>query len=290
MKRLETPPTSRNGFMEFRYLYYRVTRDLTNLSLVRRRGHDGYVVSMHQSGSHWLLHMLAAAIAEKYELPMQERLQTNILENPGASGTPNKQPGIPRIRQSHQIPNPLVTNAFMLQLLRMPNYVLLMRDPRVALVSHYKRFQHRYKISFSDYLHSRDDLMLQNGGSKKFDKDIWWGIRFFNSWNAMVKARPVGVHLVKYEDLRADTLGCLRQIVDYIGLQGMSDTLLNQAIALSSKEEMSRKEDPGRLDKVVRANEENPLVLYSEDDKKYFLAMHRRYCKADFGYDLNAGW
>jgi len=290
MNRLDTPPTSRNGFMEFRYLHDRVTRDLTNLSLVKRRGHDGYVVSMHQSGSHWLLHMLAAAIAEKYELPMQERLQTNILENSGASSTLTNQAGIPRIRQSHQIPNPLITNAFMLRLLRMPNYVLLVRDPRAILVSHYKRFQHRYKISFSDYLHTREGLMRQNGGVGYFDKDIWWGIRFLNSWHAMAEARPQGVHLVRYEDLRADTFGCLRQIVDYMGLPGMSDSLLKLAIERSSKEEMSRKEDPGRLDKVVRPNEENPLALYSEDDKKYFLAMHRRYCKADFGYDLNAGW
>ena len=284
------PPTSRNGLMKFRYLYYRVTRDLTNLSLVRRRGHDGYVVSMHQSGSHWLVHMLAAAIAEKYALPMQERLQTNILENSGTSSTMKNQPGIPRIKQSHQIPNPLITNAFMLHLLRLPNYVLLVRDPRVALVSHYKRFQHSYKISFSDYLHARDGLMLQNGGSSKFDKDIWWGIRFLNGWHAMAKARPEGVHLVRYEDLRADTFGCLRQVVDYMGLHGMSDSLLKLAIERSSKEEMSRKEDPGRLDKVVRPNDENPLAIYSEDDKKYFLAMHRRYCKADFGYDLNTGW
>jgi hypothetical protein len=70
----------------------------------------------------------------------------------------------------------------------------------------------------------------------------------------------------------------------------MSDSLLNLAIARSSKEEMSRKEDPARLDKVVRTNEENPLALYSEDDKRYFQAVYRRYCKADFGYDLNAGW
>jgi hypothetical protein len=290
MKRLDTPPTSRNGFMEFRYLYDRVTRDLTNLSLVRRRGHDGYIVSMHQSGSHWLLHMLAAAIAEKYELPMQERLQTNILANSGAPSPLNNQPGIPRIRQSHQIPNPLITNSLMLHLLHMPNYVLLVRDPRVALVSHYKRFQHRYKISFSDYLHARNDRMRQNGGTRKFDKDIWWGIRFLNGWRAMAAARPQGVHLVRYEDLCADTFGCLRQVVDYMGLQGMSDSLLNQAIARSSKEEMSRKEDPARLDKVVRTNEDNPLALYSEDDKKYFQAVYRRYCKADFGYDLNAGW
>ena len=273
--------------MNFRYFYYRVTRDTTNLSLVRRRGHDGYVVSMHQSGSHWLLHMLAAAIAEKHGLPMQDRLQTDMLAVSSAAGTV---PGMPRIKQSHQIPNPLITNALMLHMLRMPNYVLLVRDPRVALVSHYMRFQHRYKISFSDYLRTRDDLMRQSGGSSKFDKDIWWGIRFLNSWHAMMKARPEGVHLVRYEDLRTDTLGCLRKIVDYIGLADMSDSLLKQAIANSSKEEMSRKEDPGRPDKVVRPNDENPLALYSADDKRFFQETYRRYCKADFGYDLTAGW
>jgi hypothetical protein len=276
--------------MNFRYFYYRLTRDATNFSLVRRRGYDGYVVSMHQSGTHWLLHMLAAAIAEKYQLPMLDRLQTNMLAGAGSSTDPKSQARVPRIRQSHQIPNPLITNAFMLHMLRMPSYVLLVRDPRVVLASHYRRFQHRYKIGFSDYLRARDDLMRQHGGSRKFDKDIWWGIRFLNSWYAMSKARPEGVHLVRYEELSADPLGPLRQVVDYLGLQGMSDSLLSQAIARSTKDEMSRKEDPDRLDKVVRPNDENPLALYSDEDKEYFQAIYRRYCKADFGYDLSAGW
>jgi hypothetical protein len=178
----------------------------------------------------------------------------------------------------------------MLRLLRMPNYVLLVRDPRVVLASHYKRFRHRYKISFGDYLRMRIDLARQAGGSRKFDKDIWWGIRFQNSWYAMWKARPEGVHVVRYEDLRNDTLRQLRQIVDYLGLQDISDSLLNLAIARSSKDLMASKEDQSKLDKVVRLDDENPLSLYSEEDKQYFLKVYRRHCKADFGYDLNAGW
>lgn len=277
-----------SDFKGFQYLYYRVTRDSTNLSLIKRRGYDGYAVSMHQSGTHWLMHMLAVAITEKYEIPMSEGVHTNMLVN--APGVPESPLRVPRIAQSHQIPNPLIANAFMLRLLRMPNYVLLVRDPRVVLASHYKRFCHRYKISFSDYLRTRIDLLLQNGGTRKFDKDIWWGIRFQNSWYAMWKARPQGVHVVRYEDLRNDTLRQLRQIVDYLGLQDISDSLLNLAIARSSKDLMASKEDPGRLDKVVRLDDENPLSLYSEEDKQYFLNVYRRHCKADFGYDLNAGW
>lgn len=278
----------RNDFMAFQYFYRRLTRDVTNLSLVKRRGYDGYAVSMHQSGTHWLLHMLAVAISEKFEIPMSEGVHTNLLVN--APSLPEAPLRVPRITQSHQIPNPLITNAFMLRLLRMPNYVLLVRDPRVVLASHYQRFRHRYKISFSDYLHTRLDLLRQNGGCRKFDKDIWWGIRFQNSWHAMWKARPEGVHLVRYEDLRRDTLQQLRQIVDFLGLDGMTDSLLSEAIARSSKDVMARKEDPNKLDKVVRLDGENPLALYSDDDKQYFLAIYQRYCKADFGYDLNAGW
>lgn len=274
--------------MAFEYLYYRTTRDLTNLSMVKRRGYDGYIVSMNQSGTHWLIHMLGLALAERYGLPVSDRLNVNTLVGMPRVATDLSE--IPRITHSHQIPNPILRYRWVLDLLRMPDYVLLLRDPRVVMASHYKRFAHEYRISFSDYLRARRDVLLKAGGRTKFDKSLWWNLRFQNGWHALRRARPDSVLVCRYEALRSDTLGELRRIVDFIGLQGVDDALLVRAIERSTKQDMARKEDPSRTNRIVHADSDYPLALYSDADKAYFLKMFRRHCKADFGYDLEAGW
>ena len=46
----------------------RLRRDALNFSLLKHRHCEGSMVSMHQSGTHWLKHMLAVAIAAKHGL------------------------------------------------------------------------------------------------------------------------------------------------------------------------------------------------------------------------------
>lgn len=45
-------------------LYRSLTRDLTNLSLLVRRHFDALLVTMHQSGTYWLIHQLSYILAK----------------------------------------------------------------------------------------------------------------------------------------------------------------------------------------------------------------------------------
>jgi len=270
------------------YWNARITRDLTNLSLVRHRNSDGHIISMHQSGTHWLRNMLSLAMAKAYGLPEPEYIQDNDFIC--APQDPSKYAHIPRIVSSHQIPSPLVTNRLALSLIKLPDYVLLMRDPRVIAASHYRRFEARYKIPFSEYLRANVALLQQNAKRHKFDKDIWWDIRFQNSWARMLQLRPGHIHLVRYEELRRDTASHLRVIMQFLHMPEIDEQTLAWCIEQSSKESMAQKESPDIAHKVVHEDKKNPLAIYSEEDKRFFLETYRKYCKADFGYDFEAGW
>ncbi|MEW6119294.1 MAG: hypothetical protein AB1593_04310 [Pseudomonadota bacterium] len=181
--------------MELRYGYLRLVRDATNLSWLKTRGFDGYLVSMNQSGTHWLFNMLTLAMAKHYQLEVPRHIQNcHII---GSPKQPTGYAGIPSLARNHQIPNPLFTGRMAQWLLCTPGHVLLVRDLRVVLASHYKGFEATYRVDFSDYLRGRLDKMRAAGGPHKFDKDIWWGMRFLNSWGRVRRARPDAVRLVR---------------------------------------------------------------------------------------------
>lgn len=270
------------------YYSTRITRDLTNLSLVRHRHSDGHIISMHQSGTHWLRNMLSLAMAKVYDLPEPEYIQNNdFISSPQK---PSKYPQIPRIVSSHQIPSPLITNTLAQLLITLPKYVLLVRDPRVIAASHYRKHEPKYKIPFSDFIRANVPALRLASKKRKFDKDIWWDLRFQNSWAKMLQLGPEKIHLVRYEDLRRNTPQHLRAIMQFLGMPNIDEATLDYCIQQSSKEVMAQKEAPDLSLKTVWQDNKNPLAIYSEDDKRFFLETYRKYCKADFGYDLEAGW
>lgn len=270
------------------YWKARLTRDVTNLSLVRHRNSNGHIISMHQAGTHWLRNLLSLAMARAYDLPVPQYIQDNDFVC--SPQDVSRYPHIPRIVSSHQIPTPLITNRLALSWIKLPDYVLLLRDPRVIAASHYRRFEARYCIPFSEYLRANLVLLRQNSRKRKFDKDIWWDIRFQNSWWEMMNIRASHMHLVRYEDLRNDTANHLRAIMQFLNMPAIDDETLEWCIHQSSKETMASRESPELIHKVVRQDDRNPLSIYSEEDKQFFIETYRKYCRADFGYDLEAGW
>lgn len=270
------------------YHITRITRDLTNLSLVRHRHSNGHLISMHQSGTHWLRNMLSLAMARLYNLPEPEYIQNNDFISPPQK--PSKYPQIPRIVSSHQIPTPLITNRLALSLIKLPKYVLLVRDPRIIAASHYRKHEPKYKVPFSDFIRADIAALHRASKKRKFDKDIWWDIRFQNSWAKMLSLRPENMHLVRYEELRRDTASHLLAIMRFLDMPDIDEQTLDYCIRQSSKEAMAQKEAPELALKTVWQDNKNPLAIYSEDDKRFFLEAYRKYCKADFGYDLEAGW
>ncbi len=270
------------------YWFARITRDLTNLSLLRQPPCHAQIVSLHQSGTHWLRHMLSVYLAKSYDLPEPALLyDSDFVMSPKQ---PAKYPHIPRIVSSHSVASPAIANAVVLPLLRLPKFILLVRDPRIVLSSHYEREKNRYGIAFSDYLRANTRALRKIGRRKRFDKDIWWDIRFQNSWYKILSLQPERTLLVRYEDMQAKPEQKLLEVIRFLDLPVQDPAVVNHAVQQSSKEAMAKKELANKRYKVVRQDNKDPLAIYSEDDKRFFLEAYRKFCKADFGYDLEAGW
>lgn len=263
--------------MNLAHLYYSFTRDFTNLSVVHRRHFDGYMVSMHQSGSHWLKSMLCHVICFEYDVPVPRHIADHTVV--GSVKSPPAYDQIPRIVTSHTIPSVLASSRLVRALVRLPPRILLVRDLRATLVSHYEKWKDRYGVSFSEFL--RGDPL-----NKRFDKDIWWDIRFYNAWGRFAARWPDDTQVIRYEALERDPIGPLRAACRFLGIRVRGERSLVRAIEESSKEKMVRLESNGGL-QVVRRDERNPMSWYSQQDRHFVTQICARYLKYTFGYDFN---
>lgn len=250
-------------------------RDLSNLSLLRRRGFDGHIVSMHQSGTHWLKYLLAMVICETFDVPPPEHIGDNSVV-----GHPKSVPAHegPVIVHSHSIPSPLVHASPFRQWLEFPPYVVLVRDIRMALVSHYEKWKRRYGIPFSEYL--RGDV-----GGRRYDKDLWWDVRFVNAWSGVLHRMSGAALLVHYEDLEEKPALQVRRIWQFLGLPEPDSSVFQRAVTLSGKEQMATRENPDEELQVVRQTRRHPFEWYSDTDREFFEEVCNRYLHDNLGYD-----
>ncbi|MBX3443027.1 MAG: sulfotransferase domain-containing protein [Planctomyces sp.] len=257
----------------------RMARDILRLSCLRYRQFDGFIASTKQSGNHWIKHILGTVIAMRHGLPGMEHVADHRLI--GEPNSPPTTPGIPRIVQSHKIPSPLVHNAVTRRLLSFPPYVILVRDLRSLLVSHYERWRATYKVSFSQYL--RGDTALH-----VFDYDIWDAIRFMNAWGRASQRMPQRMTVLKYEDMQVDAAREAERIWNFFGLPSVEPDVFRAAAAESTKERMKPKESGARRQtEVIRMSRDNPLAWYSPQDLGFVADVCRRHLKHNFGYDYS---
>ena len=259
------------------YAYHCLRRDISNFSLVKRRHFDGVLISMHQSGTHWLKHMLASALTEKYELPPPQYIHANdVIAGPK---DPKLHDAVPHLVSAHSIPHALFRSRLFHASSNLPPYVILVRDIRATLVSNYEKWKDHYQCDFEEFL--RGDISGQ-----RFNNDIWWCIRFCNMWGTIKARVPESLHLVRYEDLRHDTLNELRSINDYWRLDLDEDTL-KRAIAASSKDKMALKKDPDTPFGVnVVRNDGKPWKdWYNRENTRLVAKFCDAFLKYDHGYD-----
>ena len=246
-------------------------RGLFSAPTLRHRQFDGVLVTMHQSGTHWLKYMLSLILANHYNLqPLAHISDHSII------GTPIY-PQIPQIVFVHSIPHYLLRSHMLFKLLRLPKYLIQVRDIRDGLVAHYEKFTNKYKVDFSTYL--RGDLR-----GKKYRDDIWLRIRFLNGWGPVVERNPEQVAVVKYEDLLADTRGQLARVCDHFNITGVTPDLLDEVIAAASKAKMAKFQKPNAQGNLVRQDPRPSAEWYSEEDRRFFAELCRRNLKYTFGY------
>ncbi|SFD36874.1 Sulfotransferase domain-containing protein [Thiohalospira halophila DSM 15071] len=114
--------------------------------------------------------------------------------------------------------------------------LFMVRDPRDVLVSSY--FQNtRRNANFSG---SMDEFVHQRRGG------IETIVTFYNIWAANREV-PSGFHLVAYEDLKADTAGGLRAALEFLGIHGVSDSVIQEAVEFCDFNNMRKLEASNAL-------------------------------------------
>ena len=232
---------------------------------------------MHQSGTHYLKHIVACALAHRYGISDPEFNHANdIFGGPRDSVV---YPDLPRLISSHSWPNPAVMLGGVRRFFELPPYVLLVRDIRFSLISNYAKWSHSYNVPFTTYLRGSTK-------SVKFNSDIWWAIRFLNGWGMIRKHAPLEIKIVKYEDLIDDPKKQINRLSEYWNLS-LSSSDIEYGISQSSKSKMLLKDDPARPKGAVRKSNGHGLAIFTLDDRAYFEKTCCNYLRFPLGYDYS---
>ena len=266
---------SRKLATALRFNYHRLRHECANYSLLKSRWVDGQIVSQHQSGTHWLKFMLANALSNEHGLPSPRYNHANDFI--GGPKDPVVYPNIPRIISSHSIPPIITPYLVKTGKIKLPKYVLLVRDIRASLVSNYRKWENRYKVSFSEFLRG-------DPSGRKYNSDLWWSIRFLNAWCRLSVIPGARILIVHYETLVEDPGSHINEINDFLCLN-LSRNAIEEGVRSASKSAMKSRADPGRPKGEVHESEVNPLEWFGGADKAYFSNQCEIFLQCDFGYN-----
>ncbi len=216
---------------------------------------DAAVVSYGKSGRTWLRVMLSRFYQTKHHLPSRQLL--------GFDNLHRKNPAIPRLFFTHD--NYLKDYTGHMDS-KLDYYghkvVLLVRDPRDVAVSQFFQWKFRMRAGKKDLnqypphgaeISLFDFVRSKTCGLPKI-------IDFLNLW-AQEMSKLNKLLLVRYEDLRADTVGQLKQITDFLGTPGTEEEILD-AVAYASVENMRQLEQEKKFwlsgSRLVPKDKSNP--------------------------------
>lgn len=205
---------------------------------------DVYLISYPKCGRTWLRLMIGRAISRYFRLPSDEEilfLRTNRRFHPA----------VPRIRVIHE-DRPMLKPPQELNRdkshFRSKKVIFLVRDPRDVIVSSYFESRNRSRL-FAPNPYEKPSLPFE-GSLHEFIHRSAGGfdtlLTYYNIW-AQNRSRPAAFLLVRYEDLKADPHAQLRRVLDFLGLQGIPDEIIEEAIQFASFENMRRMEAEGRF-------------------------------------------
>lgn len=221
--------------------------------------------------------MLGAVLAEAYDVPRTEELIDRSLI--GDHKHPPVWPEVPRIVQSHNTPSPIVHALPLRSVLRFPKYLVVTRDLRSSLVSHYEK-HYAKTMDFDQYLRN------SRIGAGRISWNLWHRIRFLNAWNRELnRLTSAQVAVVHYEAMQQDAFGTLRQIWEFMDLPEQADDVFHRAVSMASKDRMASLESDAAQRKIVRKSKRDPLTWFDEQQRAYFTAVCSHFLHNDFGYD-----
>ena len=192
----------------------------------RRLRADVHIVSYPKCGRTWLVVLLSKALELHHGIRLRKPLRLRGYSKPWRS--------IPYILQHHdggpefKYPEELETDK---SEYAGKKVVFMARDPRDVLVSSYFQKTKRnanYEGTLAEYVHER------RGGIETI-------VEFYNLW-ARNRHVPADFLLLTYEDLHADTAGELRRVLEFIGVTGVGDAVIEAAVEFGRFDNMRQLE------------------------------------------------
>ncbi len=196
--------------------------------------------------------------------------------------------------------------------------VLLARDPRDIMVSLYfqearraQTFAHERERQQRPVVRALDRAFVRlsgrdffHGSMAEFLRSPRFGVSAvvttMNGWLHRF-ARLPRFRLVRYEDLRADTVGQFRDLLHFLGVRQVDEEVLARAVAFGSFENMRRLEESGRYGEALRAADPadpesykvrrgkiGGYVDYLSPDDTAWLDTELAGLDASFGYGLRS--
>jgi hypothetical protein len=249
----------------------RLSVDLSN------RHVDGFLVTAKNSGTHWLRFMLSQGLARQYGLPAP--LHSSGRASDDFIGHPKwgrKYPRVPFIGSSHNVPSALFAQPWFVEAVRSPPIVVLVRDVREAMLSHWVKWGPQLDLSLHDYVRSP-------APGRKDVADAWWYIDFFNRWGRMAVTFPERVLIVRYEDLIEDAHTWLERINTHLGL-GLEAEALSLAAKFSDRGSLRARLDPEYGEEIVPDPIRRGSASFTAEDEAHLRAVFRRRLRHAFGY------
>ncbi len=264
-------------WQRLQFLIRIVQADVSNFFLLQYRRVDGFLVTGKNSGTHWLKFMLSCALARQYRVPPPShssgREADAIISHPR---WPHRYEHMPRIGSSHTIPSIVFAWPWVMRRFEFRPVVVLVRDIRSAMASHYGKWQHEYQVPFAQYV--RGDPT-----GVRYRADIWWYMHFFNRWGDLAAACPDLVLVVRYEDLKASPEACLRRIAIHFHID-MSDDAVATALRFVGRDAIRARLDPTNTEVVIPPDDARPDVTFARDDGEFLRSAFARHLRHDFGY------
>jgi hypothetical protein len=208
------------------------------------RNTDVYLISYPKCGRTWLRLMIGCALSRHFHLPETEDvlfIRSNRRYHPQA----------PRLMVIHdnrpmlRTPEELETSKTRYRTKRV---IFLARDPRDVIVSSYFEMKNRGHL-FGENPYEKHSAVF-DGSLSEFIQQRRGGfdtlLTYYNIW-AQNRRIPKDFLLVRYEDMKANPAAELRRVLDFLGLQDISQGTIDEAVEFASFENMRKMESEGRF-------------------------------------------
>ena len=198
---------------------------------------DWVLISWGKSGRTWFRVMLSRFYQVKHRLPVNRLLEFDNLHR--------MQPAVPKVFFSHNnYMRDFLEDWDTLNHFHGKKIVLLVRDPRDVAVSQFFQWKYRmrpHKKALNQYPAHGADI-----DTWSFVTNPQCGIPrivdFFNGWARALPDLEDNLLIIRYEDMRKDPAGVMKQVLDFVGTPG-SDEQIAKAVEFASLENMKKLEE-----------------------------------------------